>query len=96
MNMNENQKMRFDTTITFGNILTMVGMVAAILMFVVSIHFTTNANRAEIQSIKTSIAEINYTMTDLQKTVNSIDKRLAVLEARFEASQRVARPAPTL
>jgi type VI protein secretion system component VasK len=78
--------MKFDNTITFGNLLTMFGMVAAILMFVFSIHFTTNANRSDILALKQSVestqVEMRQSIADLQRTVNSIDKRLAVVEER--------------
>jgi peptidoglycan hydrolase CwlO-like protein len=95
--MTEKQGVKLNTTITVGNLLSMVGMGAAILMFVFSIHFTTNANRADILELKASIAEI-------QKTVTSIDKRLGMLEVRMDSldkrmdrldlSQHTIYPAP--
>jgi uncharacterized protein YoxC len=67
---------KFDATITVGNILSLVGMLAAIVVFVISLNFTTNASRDDIKELKQSIKEI-------QITVNAIDKRSAVLEDRM-------------
>jgi uncharacterized protein YoxC len=66
---------KIDTTITVGNLLSIVGMLAAIVIFVISLNFTSNANREDIKELKQTVKEI-------QNTVNAIDKRLAVLEER--------------
>jgi uncharacterized protein YoxC len=67
--------MKIDTTFTVGNILTIIGMIAAIIIFTISLNFTSGANRADIQELKQS-------MKEMQATLNSIDRRTAVLEER--------------
>jgi hypothetical protein len=67
--------MKIDTTFTVGNILTVIGMIAAVIIFTISLNFTSGANRADIQELKQS-------MKEMQVTLNSIDRRTAVLEER--------------
>jgi hypothetical protein len=67
--------MKIDTTFTMGNILTVMGMFAAIIIFIISLNFSSNASRADIQELKQSVRE-------MQVTLNAIDKRTVILEER--------------
>jgi uncharacterized protein YoxC len=72
--------MKVDTTFTVSNILTIIGMIAAIIIFAISISFTSGANRSDIQELKQS-------MKEMQTTLNSIDRRTAVLEERTSSGK---------
>ncbi|MDR2095668.1 MAG: hypothetical protein LBP76_09145 [Treponema sp.] len=67
--------MKVDTTITIGNILSAIGMLAAIVVFLISINIITNENREDLK-------EIRQSMREMHTTLNAIDKRTAVLEER--------------
>jgi cell division protein FtsL len=74
--------MKTDFTFTLGNLLSIVGMACAIIIFVVSMTFMSSSNRDDIRELKDSVKEVQMSIKDLQTVIHSIDRRTAVLEER--------------
>jgi hypothetical protein len=73
---------KIDTTFTVGNILTILGMSGAIIIFIVSLNAISSSNREDILELKQYVKEVQLSIRELQTTVNAIDKKTAVLEER--------------
>jgi peptidoglycan hydrolase CwlO-like protein len=74
--------MKIDTTLTVGNMLTILGMTGAIIIFTVSLNVVSSSNREDILELKQAVKEVQLSIRELQTTVNAIDKKTAVLEER--------------
>jgi cell division protein FtsL len=74
--------MKIDTTLTVGNMLTIIGMTGAIIIFIISLNAISSSNREDILELKQSVKEVQLSIRELQTTVNAIDKKTAVLEER--------------
>ncbi|MDR0637543.1 MAG: hypothetical protein LBG27_01345 [Spirochaetaceae bacterium] len=74
--------MKTDFTFTLGNLLSMIAMAGAIVVFVVSMTFMSNSSRDDIRELKDSIKEVQMSIKDMQTVIHSIDRRTAVLEER--------------
>jgi hypothetical protein len=74
--------MKTDFTFTLGNLLSIIAMAGAIVVFVVSLTFLSGSNRDDIRDIKDSVTEVQMSLKDLQTVIYSIDRRTAVLEER--------------
>jgi peptidoglycan hydrolase CwlO-like protein len=80
--MSEKHEFKVDTTITIGNILTVVGMLSAIVVFVISLNFTSMANGSNIKDLKQSMTTVQSTLSSMDQRLNGIESRLATLEER--------------
>jgi uncharacterized protein with FMN-binding domain len=81
--------MKTDFTVTLGNLLSIIGMAVAIVIFVVSMTFMSSSNRDDIRELKVSVKEVQMSIKDLQTVINSIDRRTAVLEERTSRNTAV-------
>jgi cell division protein FtsL len=80
--VNEELNMKTDFTFTLGHILSIIAMVSAVIIFVVSLTFLSSSNRDDIRELKESVKEVQMSINNLQTVVHSIDRRTAVLEER--------------
>ncbi|MDR1468804.1 MAG: hypothetical protein LBT00_05875 [Spirochaetaceae bacterium] len=74
--------MKTDFTFTLGHILSIIAMVSAVVIFVVSLSFLSSSNRDDIRELKESVREVQMSIKDMQTVIHSIDRRTAVLEER--------------
>ena len=75
--------MKTDFTFTLGNLLSMIAMAGAIVIFVVSMTFMLSSNRDDIRELKESVKEVQMSIKDMQTVIDSIDRMTAVLEERM-------------
>jgi hypothetical protein len=81
--------MKTDFTFALGNLLSIIGMAVAIVIFVVSMTFMSRASRDDIRELKESVREVQMSIKDLQTVIHSIDLRTAVLEERTSRNTAV-------
>jgi hypothetical protein len=74
--------MKFDPTISLGNVFTVIGAVVTILFILHKTGTALALMTAATNELKNTVKELQNTVKDLQHLIIGIDRRVAILEDR--------------